>query len=152
MVPSDLKDITFYPEKPITSYNDRDGAWVEVVEAIQAAATYARQNQLPPLPPASSAGVVLAHGTIQSLHAAAINVGFSRNALLEGIDLGVVASLPHAGSPSAQILTDLHTLNRLTQLRDGSDPMMVWLANAEHLSGPRMEASTFRDARKARRG
>lgn len=64
----------------------------------------------------------------------------SRVALLGGLDPGFRAGLPLAASPSEQILVDLHTLNGVQQLSDGTIPLLVWAQNALALSASRRES------------
>jgi hypothetical protein len=88
---------------------------------------------------------LLSHEHILELHGAAISAGLvaSRAALLAGVDASLVAGLSHATSPSAQILLDLHELNAVGRLGDGSAPLATWLANAGALSGARGESRIF---------
>lgn len=92
----------------------------------------------------------LPHGTILALHEAAVRARLSaeRNELLTGIPSGFVASLPPAGNPSAQLLSDLNHLNTVESLADGSVPMRLWLATAHTLLLQRgfSEAALFKDA------
>lgn len=69
---------------------------------------------------------------ILEVHAAAIKLGLqaSRVALLSGIDRVVVARLPDSGDPASQLHSDLHALNRVGELEDGSTPLGLWLKTA----------------------
>jgi hypothetical protein len=80
---------------------------------------------------------------IHGLYQATIEAGLAgqRMALLQGIDARCVAQLPSSDPPSAQLLTDLHELNRV--LADGSVPIVLWLENAFLLAGPRAAAAVF---------
>jgi hypothetical protein len=82
------------------------------------------------------------------VHAAVVRAGLahSREVLLLGIDPHLVASLPSAPNPAAQILSDLSALNEIGQLTDGTIPLQIWLMNAEALTGPRREGEVFRRA------
>jgi hypothetical protein len=82
---------------------------------------------------------------IRELHAAAVSSGLvrSRDALLSGVDNRVVAGLPAAANPAAQLLVDLHELNTIGALADATVPLHTWLANAAHLAGLQREAALF---------
>lgn len=88
---------------------------------------------------------LLSHDEISKLHAAIVSARLadSRDALLAGVERSFVAGLPHASTPSAQILGDLGALNDTEKLTDGSVPLAVWLANAVALAGARTETSVF---------
>lgn len=88
---------------------------------------------------------LLNHADILELHRAVVLMGLvsSRTALLAGVELGFVAGLPHATTPSEQILQDLAALSSVGALSDGSMPLAVWLANASALAGMRNEAAIF---------
>lgn len=58
----------------------------------------------------------------------------SREALLAGIDPSFVAGLPAVSPPSSQVLIDLHRLNQVGRLADGSAPLEIWLTNAAALT------------------
>lgn len=77
------------------------------------------------------------------LHQATIAAGLAgqRTALLQGIDARCVALLPIVSPPSAQVLTDLHELNR--ELADGSVPIGRWLENAFLLAGSEPAGAVF---------
>jgi hypothetical protein len=68
----------------------------------------------------------------------------SRGPLLVGIDPLVVAGIRAAASPGEQIRVDLEALSVAETMANGAAPLRVWLANAQHLAGPRVEAETFR--------
>lgn len=82
---------------------------------------------------------------IRNLFDAALALGFAseRKALLAGLHPGFVASLPVSPSPSSQLLTDLHELNRTGPLVDDTVPLAAWLGNALSLIGPRREGELF---------
>jgi hypothetical protein len=94
---------------------------------------------------------LLSIGVLLKVHQAAIEAGLahSRDALLTGIHSGFVMSIPVAPTPSGQLLSDLHTLNDVDRLADGSVPLALWLANAASLAGPRSQSEVFRRAREA---
>src|SRR5689334_20169748 len=91
--------------------------------------------------------VVLSPDQILSLHEAVVRTRLtdSRAALLGGIAPGFVDSLPSAPNPGGQILSDLHALNAVAALSDGSVPIVTWLRNAARLAGSRREARVFRE-------
>ncbi|WP_437968944.1 Clp protease N-terminal domain-containing protein [Sorangium sp. So ce260] len=97
---------------------------------------------------------LLSHDAILELRSAVISAGLteSRRALLAGISPELVASLPDAAAPGAQVLTDLDALRTTGALADGSVPLATWLQNAVALSGPREEAAVFRRALSLVRG
>lgn len=83
---------------------------------------------------------------VQQLHAVAIHVALDRDALLAGILPDFVASLAHRNSPAAQLLSDLHELNRTETLVDGTLPLHLWLENAVRLASPYRECQVFERA------
>lgn len=87
---------------------------------------------------------IVARNTILELHRAAIECGLAdtRDALLSAIDPVIRASLRTMTPPGAQMLSDLHSLNRH---RDVSLPLRCWLESAIALSGNRIAAGVFRD-------
>jgi hypothetical protein len=87
--------------------------------------------------------VPLPHEKIQELHASTIAARLSRDALLSGLDRRLVAQLPRFNNESQQILSDLHELNRIDRLADGSMPLVLWLQTAVALAGPRREGADF---------
>ncbi|WP_437815467.1 hypothetical protein [Sorangium sp. So ce1078] len=88
---------------------------------------------------------LMSHDAILELRSAVISAGLteSRRALLAGISAELVASLPDAAAPGAQVLTDLSALRTTGALADGSVPLATWLQNAVALSGPREEAAVL---------
>ncbi|APR76411.1 Glutamate synthase [NADPH] large chain [Minicystis rosea] len=82
---------------------------------------------------------------ITAIHKAAVKLGLgaSRSALLGGLDPAFTASLAIHPSPAAQMLTDLHTLNGIEALTDGSVPLHVWLTNALDLTSTTRESEVF---------
>lgn len=67
-----------------------------------------------------------------------------REALLVGLDPRFLASLPKMTNPAAQLLSDLHVLNRTERLADNSIPLVRWLENAILFAGPRVEGVLFK--------
>lgn len=55
-------------------------------------------------------------------------------------------ALPNAPDSATQVLGDLHRLNEVEALADGTIPMHMWLANAAALTSSRMEEEEFRGA------
>ncbi len=85
---------------------------------------------------------------IHRVHEAALSADLAgkRGALLGGIDPSLVASLPYGSGPASQLLMDLHELNRIVLLADGTRPLEIWLRNAASLAGTRPEAAVFEGA------
>jgi hypothetical protein len=83
---------------------------------------------------------------LRELHSATIQLGLERHMLLGGIPVGFVASLPVLNNRAAQLLVDLHELNRTKSLVDGSVPLLMWLANAASLTAIRNEGAVFERA------
>lgn len=82
---------------------------------------------------------------IIDLHAATIFAELPRGCLLRGMDPYVVARLPEAPSPAAQILSDLHELNGILGRRRSKLPLVHWLLNAGALTLGRNEHELFHD-------
>jgi signal transduction histidine kinase len=97
---------------------------------------------------------VVDHHQILRVHVAAVAVRLdsSRSALLSGLPADLVASLPTAPTPAAQLLSDLHRLNDTGRLPDGAVPLQTWLSNAIALSGSLVKADVFRQALDASQG
>ena len=87
---------------------------------------------------------LISHEVILELYAAATTVGLheTRDVLLGGIDAAIVAGLPNASDRGAQLLSDLHVLNR-TRSHDGSMPLRTWLMNACALRPAHRESEIF---------
>lgn len=85
---------------------------------------------------------------LHRVHEAALSADLAgkRGALLGGIDPSLVASLPYGSGPASQLLMDLHELNRIVLLADGTRPLEIWLRNATSLAGSRPEAAVFEEA------
>jgi hypothetical protein len=62
-------------------------------------------------------------------------------ALQGGMNLEFRASLPSGGAPRSRLLNTLHILNSTGELIGGEIPFETFLANAEHLAGPRKEST-----------
>src|SRR5262245_42974551 len=88
---------------------------------------------------------VLSDDQIRRLHTAILTAHLTdnRKALLGGIDVVFVASLPAAPDPSGQIFSDLSALNAIEQLANGAVPLKIWIENAVTLAGPREETTVF---------
>lgn len=83
---------------------------------------------------------------IRTLATTAAQLGLDRDALLGGIDLRLVSTMPIERTPLSQYLSDLHFLTQATMLTDGTIPLHQWLGNAVICSRPRPETSIFEDA------
>lgn len=83
--------------------------------------------------------MILADDVITNLHDAIVKLGMDRIALVAGIDGSFVQTIPIAASQSAQVLVDLHQLNRVDRLSDGSTPLRLYLLNASRLAKQRKE-------------
>lgn len=87
--------------------------------------------------------------TIRQLTDALIPSGLAtsdaRAELLQGIHVGLVASLPLAGNMLDQVRSDLAMLNQIPALEDGQVPLRTWLENAvtRLMRFGRVEAATF---------
>ena len=91
---------------------------------------------------------ILTHDEILELRAAIVSAQLvaSRDALLVGIDLGIVAGLPTAANPSDHLLSNLGALNEAKALADGTVPLVAWLRNAVAKAGGKKEGAVFRRA------
>ncbi len=89
----------------------------------------------------------LAHEQLVEVHKAAMSAGLAdaREALLMSVDRGVVAGLPRAPNPAAQIFEDLRALNNM-------GAMAEWLQTALMLTGLRRERYVFKRALEAIKG
>jgi hypothetical protein len=107
---------------------------------IAAVVTRLHQQRVP-----EPGGVALSFDDVLRAHGAAVGLRFDRerSALFGGIDPRIMSAIPTGGSPSGQILTDLHELNRVGAAGDGEVPLRRWLLNAVTLSAARMERATF---------
>jgi hypothetical protein len=85
---------------------------------------------------------------ILEIHEAAVAADLAtlRTVLLAGLAPDFATSLTTSPDPSSQLLLDLHALNRIGRLTNGSDPLAVWLTHAAHLAGLRPQAQVFRRA------
>lgn len=85
---------------------------------------------------------------IQRLYDTAVDLGLAdeRPALLGGLSAQYKASLCTDPTPAAQMLADLHALNDVDCLDDGTVPLGQWLRNAASLVCARPEGALFRDA------
>lgn len=85
----------------------------------------------------------LSNEFVAALTQAVVELNLDRDALLSGIDPAVVSAIPSRRTPAEQLLTDLHELNNVGRLVDGSDPLRCWLINASTLSCKRQSAIIF---------
>lgn len=85
----------------------------------------------------------LSHSAINALYELATTCQLEREGLLAGLDPGFVAHLRSAAAPGPQIHQDLHAINVIGCLNDGTDPLRLWLHNAIALSKPRPESARF---------
>jgi endonuclease G len=67
-----------------------------------------------------------------------------RAALLAPFNRQFVGSLQPAGNAVGQLSMDLHRLNRIERLEDGTVPLKVWLNQALLLTGHEVQAQLFR--------
>jgi hypothetical protein len=81
---------------------------------------------------------------ILELHDAAIRSELDRDTLLSGLDSKLVAQLRDHAARGSQMLADLHALNKIQKLTDGSIPFRSWLFAAVQLASPRTESAVFR--------
>ena len=90
---------------------------------------------------------LIVHSQILRIHAAAVTAGLAsnRDALLAGVPHALRTSIPTATSPSAQLLTDLDSLNRVAPVRGEVAPLQTWLLNATALTQERAEFRVFRE-------
>jgi hypothetical protein len=88
---------------------------------------------------------ILPDDQIRRLHTAILTALLTdnRRALLGGIDAVFVAGLPTAPDPGGQIFSDLHLLNAVERLADGTVPLKIWLENALTLAGQRVEVDVI---------
>jgi serine/threonine protein kinase len=86
----------------------------------------------------------LTHDMVLRLYRSAVEVGLhdDRHALLVGLDPSISSVLPVMPEPAAQLLSDLHTLNRTRPL-DGSTPLLRWLSAAIALRSVHREVEVF---------
>lgn len=63
--------------------------------------------------------------------------------MLNGLDARLIAGIDTMPTPGEQLHSDLHYLNEVGVLGDGSDPLRIWLHNAATLSHLRPEAAVF---------
>lgn len=85
--------------------------------------------------------------SLYAVHDAIMTAGLmnQRNVLLAGVPRGIVAGLPKADTPAAQVLSDLYELSDIGVVADGAYPLIIWLQNAAQLAGPRVESLVFRE-------
>jgi hypothetical protein len=85
----------------------------------------------------------------EAIYGTAVQLGLAsaRSALIAGVAPSFVAALPHGKNPTEQLALDLHAMNRVERLADGTVPLRVWLSNAAQLSSARPESMVFQHAR-----
>lgn len=83
--------------------------------------------------------------SIARIYAAAISCRLDRSILLGGLDARFVAQLPTRFALGEQILSDLHVMNEIVSLVDGTVPIRTWLKNALTVSASRHESEIFRE-------
>lgn len=140
-------------------YENSDGKHGEVVRmlrelgggAVMPAAVPPARAAAPPLaaaPPPAAAATLLPRALVLELHAAAIQLGLGgqRGVLLSGLNRSEAARMPTAPDPASQLFSDLHWLNGIRSLTDGSVPLQIWLENALQLTGIRVESGVFQRA------
>ncbi len=88
---------------------------------------------------------VVTHDDVMKLHEAALASRLDQSALLAGIDHEIIAYIPSEKSPGAQLLRDLHELNRISA-EEGNAPLRIWITNALALVGQRPERAVFERA------
>jgi hypothetical protein len=89
---------------------------------------------------------ILSHEELLQLHAAAVSAGLDPAALIAAAPAPLAASFPQQAHPHAQLLSDLHELNRVGRIAGGQSPLRTWLQTAASLAEGRPEASVFRAA------
>lgn len=103
-------------------------------------------KQEPALPTQGSLSVAvprLPQDGIHQLHEVAIRLGLGREALMAGVNTNFVSGLAIATKLNEQILLDLSALNTAGCLTDQTDPLQLWLKNAERLSASRHDGLIF---------
>ncbi len=144
---------------PIMSWNNRDEAWMSVVDGILTIANEIQDGPLsgpksvptinkpptpsrPQIPRPAGAGLLLRE-RIAEIHTAVLEARMNRDRLLHGIDVGVIARLPQAPAPASQMLADLEALNLPRRHSGGTRPLRSWLENARHLAGDSIHSEVF---------
>lgn len=120
-------------------------AFCQFADDPMIAAVIARVRRLHVLRPGARGGNTLTFDDVIQLHETAVLLDLyrERDALLTGIDPRIIAAIPSGSSPSAQLLTDLHELNRIGAEADGDVVMRQWLENAISMTRHRVEKVTF---------
>lgn len=86
----------------------------------------------------------LSQKDIRRVHDAVVRGGVDPSAVCCGLDPRLTATLPGQESRCAQLLSDLHELNRIGCLMDGTRPVKVWMQTGLALLGARTEAVVLR--------
>lgn len=79
--------------------------------------------------------------------AVSTGVALQRTALLSNLPPAYAAMLNFANNPQAQVLQDLNQMNQTRFLADGTCPLLIWLINADLLSGG--QTTLFADQHRA---
>ena len=85
----------------------------------------------------------LSQEEVRRVHDAVVRGGLQPSAARCGLDPRLTATLPMYENRSAQLLGDIHELNRIGRLSDGTQAAKVWLRTAMTLLGPRAEAAAL---------
>ena len=98
--------------------------------------------------PARSPRRHLAEDRVRDIYNAAIQLGLAaeQDALLSGLPREFAATLPAGGNPGARLWTTLQVLNTTEKLRDGSVPLVAWLAAAHLLRAAHVESRLFEES------
>jgi hypothetical protein len=90
---------------------------------------------------------ILDDQAIRTIHQAALEaeLGYKRAELFVGVSRAFVQNPRTMPNPSAQILSDIHAMNHVGRLLDGTSPIAAWLSRAEELAGSGAPALTFRE-------
>jgi len=91
---------------------------------------------------------LLSQAELHEVHSAILSADLtsSRAILFACIDEAFIAGIPSEATPAGQLLRDLHVMNRVHSLADGTTPFATWLRNAIQLAGSRNEATVFSSA------
>lgn len=99
-------------------------------------------------PPPPRGFVWLSGEQITEIQGAAVTRGLAPETLRAGLEPAVKSALPDEKNKSAQLLSDLHVLNRIEALDDQGQgtPLESWLRNAATLTSPFIEGRVFKEA------
>lgn len=92
--------------------------------------------------------MLLSDERIRSLHTAAVGARLTeqRAALFERVNKHFYGSIARAPTEAAQLLIDLHRMNEIDALTDGSVPLEAWLSQAVLLTTSLPQQQEFQDA------